>query len=272
MDIIDFHTHIFPDRIAKQAIATLAGESGEYQPRTDGTLKGLLSSMDNAAISLSLVANIATKPAQAAPILDFCSAIAGPRIVPAVSVHPDNPLDEAERLLGLAAGAGIPAVKLHPMYQGFAIDDRGMFPFYQVIEHFGLFVVFHTGLDIAFPGNLQADVERVRRLAGEFPGLTIVATHVGGWRQWDRAGMLGRCANVWTETSMTLTEMDDASFVRLLDLFDEDRVLFGSDSPWTDQREMVERMLRLPIADARKEKLMAQNARALLRSGGSGLG
>jgi hypothetical protein len=264
MDIIDFHTHIFPDRIATQAVERLAEESGEYRPRTDGTLAGLLSSMDKAGIGASLVANIATKPAQALPILEFCRSIAGPRIVATVSVHPDTPPAEAESLLSEAAATGIPGVKLHPMYQGFAIDDRRMFPLYQLIEHFGFFVIFHTGLDIAFPGNLQADVERVRRLAGDFPGLTIVATHVGGWRQWDRAGLLGRCANVWTETSMTLTEMDNAAFVRLLDQFDEERVLFGSDSPWTDQGEMVERMLRLPISDGRKEKLMSGNARALL--------
>lgn len=268
MDIIDFHTHIFPDRIAKQAVGQLAEESGEYRPRTDGTLAGLLASMDRAGISMSLVANIATRPGQAAPILEFSRSITGPRICAAVSLHPDTPLAEAELLLDRAAAAGIPGVKLHPMYQGFAIDDRRMFPHYQLIEHFGLFVIFHTGLDIAFPGNLQADVERVQRLARAFPGLTIVATHVGGWRQWDRAGILGSCGNVWTETSMTLTEMDDSAFIGLLDRFDEDRVLFGSDSPWTDQQEMVERMLRLPIADKRKEKLMARNARALLQSAG----
>ena len=40
MNIIDFHTHIFPDKIARQALETLAEDSGEYQPKTDGTLKG----------------------------------------------------------------------------------------------------------------------------------------------------------------------------------------------------------------------------------------
>jgi predicted TIM-barrel fold metal-dependent hydrolase len=270
MNYIDFHTHIFPDKIAKQAVEKLAEESGEYRPRTDGTLGGLLASMDAAGIAKSVVANIATRPSQMLPILDFCRHIQGPRIAPIVSFHPDNTPDEVESLLAQAARLGIRGVKLHPMYQGFAIDDRRMFPFYQLIEHHGFFVIFHTGLDIAFPGNLQADVERVKKLAEQFRALTIVTTHVGGWRQWDRSGMLGRLANVYTETSMTLTEMGEEEFLRLLSQFDEDRVLFGSDSPWTDQQEMLERMLRLKTTDSTKEKMLFLNAEALLQAGGTG--
>ena len=267
MEYIDFHTHIFPDKIARQAIDRLAEESGEYVPRTDGTLKGLIASMDQAAIALSVVANIATKPGQMLPIFDFCRHIAGRRIAPLISVHPDNTMADVNALFIQAAEFGIRGVKLHPMYQGFFIDDRKMYPLYQLIEHFGFFVIFHTGYDIAFPGNAQADVERVRAVANEFKELTIVTTHVGGWRQWDRAGILGSCDNVYTETSMTLTEQTDEDFVRMVSQFAEDRVLFGSDSPWTDQTEMLERTLGLSLSESRKEKMLYQNARDLLGLG-----
>lgn len=264
MNVIDFHTHIFPDKLAKQAVAALAEESGEYVPRTDGTLTGLRASMDHAGISLSVVANIATRPSQMLPIFEFSRQIAGERIVPLISVHPDNLMDEIGALFARTAEAGIKGVKLHPMYQGFVIDDRKMYPIYQLIEHFGFFVVFHTGYDMAFPGNTQADVERVKTIADQFKNLTIVATHVGGWRQWDRIGPLGKCGNVYTETSIAMTELDDDRFIKALSQFDEDRVLFGSDSPWTEQKEMLDRTLRLGLPDGRKEKLLFLNARALL--------
>ena len=106
--------------------------------------------------------------------------------------------------------------------------------------------------------------ERVAVIAKQFRELTIVATHVGGWRQWERAGVLAKCGNVYTETSMTLTEMDDSAFVKVLSAFDEDRVLFGSDSPWTDQKEMVDRTLRLGLPERKLVKLMDLNARTLL--------
>ena len=264
MNIIDFHTHIFPDKIARQTIERLAEESGEYRPKTDGTLLGLLASMDQAGISLSVVANIATRPGQMMPIFDFCRQLSRDRIAPLISVHPDNNMAEVNALFEQAAAADLKGVKLHPMYQGFFIDDRKMYPLYQLIEHFGFFLVFHTGYDIAFPGNTQADVERVKTIADEFKELTIVTTHVGGWRQWDRADILGKCDNVYTETSMTLTEQCDEDFVRMVDHFAEDRVLFGSDSPWTDQKEMLDRTLRLGLSDSRMEKMLYLNARSLL--------
>ena len=37
MRYIDFHTHIFPDKVAKSAMDALAAESGDYRPCTDGT-------------------------------------------------------------------------------------------------------------------------------------------------------------------------------------------------------------------------------------------
>ena len=43
--IIDFHTHIFPDRIAPRTIAKLE-KIGKTRAFTDGTQNGLLASME----------------------------------------------------------------------------------------------------------------------------------------------------------------------------------------------------------------------------------
>lgn len=264
MKVIDFHTHIFPDKIAKPAMEALASESGDYRPRTDGTLSGLIDSMDQAGISASLVANIATKPSQIFPILEFCKQIKSDRIYPLISFHPSNDPDEVEDLLGQAQRLGIRGVKLHPMYQQFFIDNKHMYGFYELIASFGFYVVFHTGYDMAFPDNTQAGVERIKKIADWFKDLTIVCTHVGGWKQWDRIACLSGCGNVYTETSLTLSEVSDDDFCGFVGQFDEDRVLFGSDSPWTDQKEMLDRTLQLNLSDSRKEKMLYDNAAALL--------
>ncbi len=265
MKTIDFHTHIFPEKIAASALALLSEDSGEYKPCTDGTLKGLLASMDAAGIRTSIVSNIATKPTQAYPILEFCREILSERIYPMISIHPGNTPEEAGDLLEKAEALGIRGVKFHPMYQDFEIDSERMFPLYEQIEKKGFFVTFHTGYDIAFPGNTHGDVERLRRLAEAMPDLTIVATHLGGWRQWDRIHILRGFDNIYTEISMTLSEMDDSRFVRLLSNFGEDNILFGTDSPWTDQSGMVRRVMGLPIPADFREKILFRNAERLLR-------
>ncbi len=264
MQYIDFHTHIFPDKIAKAAMDALSAESGDYRPCTDGTLQGLLDSMKRANISASLVANIATKPNQMRPILEFCKEIKSESIHPLISFHPSNDTYEVEDMFGEAHVTGIRGVKLHPMYQNFFIDDKYMYGFYELMASFGFYVMFHTGYDMAFPGNKQADVERVAKVANWFKDLTIICTHVGGWKQWDRISCLSTCRNVYTETSLTLSEISDDEFIKALSHFDEDRILFGSDSPWTDQKEMLERTLRLKISDRLKEKMLFANAALLL--------
>ena len=90
--IIDFHTHAFPDSLAPRAIAQLtinAAASG-YTPLTDGTVGGLIASMDNAGITKSVICNIATNARQMTKVNDFAiSCTRNPRLIPLGSLHPD---------------------------------------------------------------------------------------------------------------------------------------------------------------------------------------
>jgi predicted TIM-barrel fold metal-dependent hydrolase len=265
LKIIDFHTHVFPDEIAPRALQALSEHSGPYKPCTDGTLSGLLSSMDRAGIRLSVVASIATKPTQLWPIFEFSRKIKSERIYPLVSFHPENSLEQVRQLLERAQQAGIKGVKLHPMYQGFSIDEERMYPYYELLLQRGFFVVFHTGYDIAFPGNLQASIERVASIASEFPELQIVTTHTGGWRQWERLELLTPFENIYTEVSMTIPETGRERFTELLMSFPEDRVFFGTDSPWTDQAEMIGKLLNLAIPEPLREAILYKNAIQFLK-------
>ena len=65
---IDIHTHAFPDFIAKVAIPALEREGG-IKAYLDGTVAGLLASMDRSGIEQSVLCSIATRPEQFAPIL-----------------------------------------------------------------------------------------------------------------------------------------------------------------------------------------------------------
>ena len=49
--IIDFHTHIFPDRLAPRTIAKLE-KIGKTRAFTDGTQNGLLASMERSGVAV----------------------------------------------------------------------------------------------------------------------------------------------------------------------------------------------------------------------------
>ena len=87
MGCIDFHTHAFPDALARRAVASLE-ESGNITAYSDGTIKGLLASMDAASIERAVLCSIATRPGQFGDILAWSAAVRSERIIPLPSVHP----------------------------------------------------------------------------------------------------------------------------------------------------------------------------------------
>ena len=109
MKIIDFHTHIFPDNLAGKALRSIESTGG-IKPKFDGTLKGLINSMDNAGVSISVVLSIATKPKQFNSIFNWARSIYSERIIPFPSVHPDD--EEVHQHILQPAGTPAPIIKL----------------------------------------------------------------------------------------------------------------------------------------------------------------
>lgn len=63
--IVDFHTHVFPDKLAPNALSELmANINNIYKPVTDMTVAGLTRNMDNWNINYSIVQPVVTKPSQ----------------------------------------------------------------------------------------------------------------------------------------------------------------------------------------------------------------
>lgn len=61
--IIDFHTHMFPDKIAGRTLDYLSGIFGA-SPFADGTYTGLCNSMGKGAVDISIALSAVTKVSQ----------------------------------------------------------------------------------------------------------------------------------------------------------------------------------------------------------------
>ena len=262
--IIDFHTHAFEDALAAKAIPFLEQE-GNIRACTDGRAAGLLASMDRAGIARSVVCPIATKPSHFAGIRRWARAVraAQPRLEMLLSVHPGDP--EALAHVDETAAEGFKGLQLHPYYQNFTLDDERLFPLYERIAARGLFVVSHCGFDMAYPLDRIADPVRVRRVIDTFPALKFVATHLGGWRDWENARqhLIGR--SVYIETSYSLHELPAATVRDMLRAHPADRLLFGTDSPWTDQSAELARWRALGLPADLLAAILGGNAARLLQ-------
>lgn len=262
MRVIDVHTHAFPDQLAPRAMAALEAESPRVHACLDGRLASLLASMDRAGVDVSVVASIATKPAQFASILAWSRAIASRRIVPFASVHPDD-ADGAAHVRAIAE-AGIRGIKLHPYYQRFVVDEERMAPLYAEMERLGLVLLMHAGFDPAFGRDRIADASRLAAVAARFPRLKLIAAHLGGWEDWDLAeeALLGR--PVVLDIADTLDQMPREQALRFLQRHPPDRLVFASDSPWVDQARALREPLLATLPPERLEALLGGNAARLL--------
>lgn len=261
--IIDIHTHTFPDELAPRAVAALAA-CGKISPHTDGTCAGLLASMRRAGVDHSAMMPIATKPSQARTINAMAAELN--RRFPALTcfgtLHPAQE-DWAEEIARLVAD-GIPGIKLHPDYQKFFVDDPTMLPIYRALAQAGRIVLFHAGVDIGLPPPVHCPPERLARVLDAVPELTIIAGHMGGYTQWDdvERHLLGRA--LYLDTSYSLGDLGAARMADLIHRHGAARVLFGTDSPWTDQAAVVAEIRALPLTDAEKAAILGENAARLL--------
>jgi predicted TIM-barrel fold metal-dependent hydrolase len=260
--ITDFHTHAFPDSLAQRAMSRLQAETNEVVAVLDGRLSSLLASMDRAGIRRAVVCSIATKPEQFDPILRWSRTIASERIVPFLSVHPDDPA--APDRLDAAAREGFRGIKMHPYYQDFDLDEERLFPLYEQMSELGLILACHTGFDIAFPRVRKADPRRIAAVAARVPGLTLVTTHMGSWQDWTEVErhLLGK--PIYMETSFSLEYMPRDCLKRILAAHPATHLLFGTDSPWQDQSAALRTVRSLGLAPELERAILSENAQRLL--------
>lgn len=259
--VVDFHAHCFPDELAGRAIPALAARA-RIQPALDGTVADLKKSMKKAGVGRSVVLSIATRPSQTESINNWCAAIQDSEITAFGSIHPEYAewKSELERIKDL----GLKGIKLHPDYQEFFVDEERMFPIYEKAFELGQIVLFHAGLDIGLPGPYHCTPERLLKVVKAFPGGKIVAAHMGSYSYWDDVERLLVGEDIYFDTSYSLGKMDDEQAKRIIENHGYEKILFGTDSPWSGQEEEIARLKRLGLDGEIEAAILGGNAERLL--------
>jgi predicted TIM-barrel fold metal-dependent hydrolase len=262
--IIDFHAHAFPDDLARRAIDTLIDASDGLRAHTGGTRAALCESMRMAGIDRSVVLPVATKPSQVRGINQRAADERDDRLIAFGALHPKAPLAEIEREIAFLAANGIPGIKLHPEYQDFYLDAPEMRPVFDMLQDAGLMVVCHAGMD---PGPFTCDhalPEAFVRLVRDFPRLVMIAAHMGGWRLWDEAAKIIAGKPLLLDTAAVSDWLAPEQFIAIVNRHGAENVLFGTDSPWYDQKAVRSWIESLALSDRVKSLILGENARALL--------
>lgn len=275
--IIDIHTHTFPEKIADIAVKKLSN-SGHIPYFSNGTAAGLKASMQNAGIDYSVVLPVATNPLK----LDSMNSVSIEQngkegLIYFGAMHPDAP-DWKEQLERLAKNK-IKGIKIHPVYQNVDIDDIRYLRILNRAAELGLIVLMHAGDDIGFPDVVRCSPKMTANALRQVGDIKIILAHMGGWKNWkevagnlantsamlDTAFALGKITpldNTFSKDFLNL--LNESDFIKLVQTFGSHRILFGTDSPWTDQKQSLDLIKNLPLADDEKNKILGKNAFELL--------
>ena len=262
--IIDFHTHIFPDALAPKGLETLNKNSNnQFTPVTDMTKHGLLKIMDLWGIDISVVQPVITKQSQLEKINEWAASLnENERLISFGGIYPHT--DDYKRDVDFVAGLGIKGLKFHAEYQNFVLDSPEMLKIYDYALSKGLIILHHGGEDPGMPPPYKTSPKQFAHVVDEMKGGVIIAAHFGGHAQWDDVEKYLIGKNIYLDTSMGFSYYPKEQFERIVMLHGADKILFASDSPWSNAHDEIQALRKTSLTDSEKNSILGENAKRIL--------
>lgn len=266
--MIDCHTHVFPPKIGPKLAAAIGREFGR-DPAGDGSPEDLLAHLDRAGLTHAVCFTAALRPDQMIPANSWMLALrrAHSRLIPLGTVHPGHPAWEDE--LARLERNGIRGLKIHADLSGIALNSPRWEPIWEAAQNRFLIMV-HMGPTRA-AGPTKSRPSDLALVLDRFPGLQIIAAHLGGLHQWEEtlARLAGR--DIYMDTSCCHEVIPAQTLGAILKLHDPERILFGSDYPlFAPQSERTALTKLLDRLGASSERVLKNGARLAmsLQTGG----
>lgn len=281
--IIDFHTHIFPDKIADMAVAKLRADANSKN-FVSGKYDDLVSSMRKNDIDMSIVLPVVTNPMKASN-MNQVAAKTNERtretgVFSFGGIHPETP--NYKEVLNEVKALGLKGIKFHPDYYKIPFNDIRMKRIISYATELGLIMVTHAGKDIGLYPPVYCTPENVLDVWYDVKPKKLVLAHMGGWQLWnevkEKLSDRDEFKDLYIDTAFSIGNIDwvnkskpkdfimlsERRFVGMIEAFGSDRVLFATDSPWADQGEYAMLINSLPISAEDKENIFHKNAEKLL--------
>ena len=278
--IIDAHCHIYPEKIAARAVAS-TDEFYNTHAHGTGLIHHLIAVGEEAGYDGYVVQSVASTPHHVASINRFIAGAVtateaeGKRglLTGLGTLHPD--LEDMQGAVEEIVAYGLHGVKLHPDMQKFNIDDPKAYPIYEACQERGLPILMHMGdprFDFSHP-------DRLYRVLKDFPELTVVGAHMGGWANWDYAcERLSGLDHLYVDTSSSLavmgkeygiephvTSLSAEQAVSLIRAWGVEKVLYGTDYPmWALDADLAA-FFALGLSEEENRMILAENAKRVFK-------
>lgn len=260
-EIIDAHAHIYPDKIAEKATHSISEFYGIAMSKPQGTVQNLLKNGKEAGVSKFVIHSCATTVHQVHSINEFILSEMNKHseFVGFITLHPNMSSDEIESEISWSIDNGFKGIKLHPDFQRFFIDEEVAKKIYDKAQN-RLPILFHTG-DKRFEYSKPA---RLAKIAQEYPDLTVIGAHFGGYSCWEQIACYKNLGNVYLDTSSSLEFLSKEEAKNIIDFFGAQWFFFGVDFPMWDHTQELNKFLALDLTEEQRQLILAKNIKRLL--------
>ena len=260
MKIIDIHTHIYPDKIARKAAESIKDFYQLEGSPMDGTVEMLLKRGEEAGISQYVVLPVSNTPQHVRSINTFLlgQANAHDNFIGFGTLHAemDGLMDEVDWILE----NGLHGIKMHPDSQRFAIDDPRLFPVYEALQE-KIPVMLHMG----DPRYHYSHPSRLRKVLDLFPRLEVIAAHFGGYSMFHTARELLWDTDCVFDISSAMMFMEQGEAEKYINGYGAERMAYGTDYPLWDPVREVQRFQSLKLTDDQFDQIAHKTAERILK-------
>ena len=257
--IIDSHCHVYPDKIASKAVEGI-GKFYDLPMYYDGRYSTMVERGAQIGVKHYVVFSVATTPQQVRSINTYIAKTVEESeglLTGLGALHPDsdNIGGDIDEIISL----GLKGVKMHPDFQKFGIDDKKCYEIYERCQG-KLPVLLHTGdsrYDFSNP-------QRMKKVLDDFPQLTVIGAHFGGWSCWREAvETLSGYGNFYVDCSSSFDWLSADDCREIVRKYGADHVLFGTDFPMWNYENEIKRFMDMQLTQEENELILYKNAMKL---------
>jgi predicted TIM-barrel fold metal-dependent hydrolase len=266
--IIDFHVHLFPDKLFDAIWASFL-KSYNWDIIHKYYYADCIRRLRDGGVDTIVYSNYAHRTGIAEGLNRWNVKILSEHhnLYCFAAYHPDDKsaLEMAQRLLENPQVLGF---KLQLLVQNFYPHDERLFPLYEMVIRKNKRILFHTGTGPV--GNKYVGIEHFSRVMEKFPELPATVAHLGAHEYRGFLDMLDRYPAMYLDTAFSFLPEPYSGYNLGPEYLEKhkSRILYGSDFPnlITPREAEINNLLKLNLSPDFYNKVFHDNGNTLIRS------